>query len=313
MRSIHIVAMLLVSLLLFSGCGATLNNVLGIPNSPQEFIASQDDKELATAYADWYNSRTYDLRKNKWGFTIGSVLVAFDDYDQHEAINNKKNAQYNVTAKKLDDDEIAKRYKAAVLKRGNKYTVYKNDITEMAYEAVVGGAMAKRDFDKQLIFNWTPAIFEYDGEGRLKSVLLRMISITDHPLAKGEPLAPVKIEMSSDIFYGSAAYRVENKLNNRTLQEYTLYSSKANSSDKASVSTNSKVEELKALYELQTSGALSKEEYEREKAKLLNQSPEPKQTQKSSSMQDMVIQNYNEKHGTNYTSMQEIFNTKVGK
>ena len=77
--------------------------------------------------------------------------------------------------------------------------------------------------------------------------------------------------------------------------------------------SDSKTDKIKELHELYKSGALTEEEYAKEKSKILNtETQKPSAPPASSSnamaagMEAMIVQKFNQQNGTNFSSMKEI-------
>jgi len=308
MKKVVISIVALFSLMLLSGCMS-----MG-PKTPAEFVNGQADKEMSTAFSKYMGSEDdYYFGNKRSGFTLKKTHVGFtgSNVDRSNAISYIKRL-------KLEKDELANLYKEVLEKRGSSYTVYKGEMNNKIYEEIVGGKLASSNGSlERYFYHLTPAIIEYDSDGRMKSALLRNVTMTIHPVDRTGPYAPVKIEVETLFIDSNKVYTVESSIDNNEFSRYEIYSSKktpaSSNSSVASTGSTSKAAKIKELHALYKDGAITEDEYKAEKKKILsaNQSqPAYKSVQKSSSITSMfeqkIINSYNKQHSTNFTSMQQI-------
>ena len=122
--------------------------------------------------------------------------------------------------------------------------------------------------------------------------------------------------------FGNQAKRVESTINNYDFAN-NLLSIISESKPAIEKKTNTKIKDLKDFYKLYKDGIISKEEYEKEKAKIISGEKksvtnstnkvvmEPKThsempTDFSNAMKNIMIQKYNEKYNTNFQSFEEM-------
>jgi len=298
----------LFSSMLLSGCMS-----MG-PKTPAEFVKGQADKEMSTAFSKYMGGDDYYFSNKRGGFRLNKTHVGFtgSKVDRSTAISYIKRL-------KLEKDELAILYKEVLEKRGSSYTVYKGGMNNRIYEIIEGGKLASSNGSlERYYYHLTPAIIEYDAEGRMKSALLRNATMTIHPVDRTGPYAPVKIEIETLFIDSNKVYSVESSIDNNEFSKYEIYSSKKNTptsknNSVASSSSPSKAAQIKELHALYKDGAITEAEYKAEKEKILSSSASKsahKSVQKSSSITSMfeqkIINSYNKQHSTNFTSMQQI-------
>jgi len=309
MKKVVLSLTLLFSLMLLSGCMS-----MG-PKTPAEFVKGQADKEMSAAFSKYMGGEDdYYFSNKRSGFTLKKTHIGFtgSKVDRSTAISYIKRL-------KLEKDELAKLYKEVLEKRGSSYTVYKGVMNNKIYEEIVGGKLSGSNGSlERYYYHLTPAIIEYDSEGRMKSALLRNATMTIHPVDRTGPYAPVKIEIETLFIDSNKVYTVESSIDNNEFSKYEIYSSKkdtptSSNNSVASSGSPSKAAQIKELHALYKDGAITEAEYKAEKEKILSSSrsqSQHKSVQKSASITTMfeqkIINNYNKQHGTNFTSMQQI-------
>ena len=321
MKKVLISISLTVGILFLGGCtqsiknaASSVNSFMGIPNTPQEFIAQQSNKEMASALSEYFDKDGYHMGSygNK-GFYIKENLASFD---KNNVTLNR--ARGYVAGLNIDNSKMADKYKDVLGKRSNTYSVYKNIVNQKIFEALVGGELSGGDDLKYFYFNWTPAIVEYDSNGRMVSAFIHKVIVKPNPFAPASGTMPVALDIETIILNKSAINLIENSINNTFLAQNVLYSSKkAKDETEQVIDTSSKSNKIKELYQLYKDGALSKSEYAQEKDKILNatkivktkklsQTPQIGDASFNSYIQSQIVKKYNDEHGTSYKTIKEV-------
>lgn len=308
----------IISTLLLTSCISTG------PKTPADFISLQSDKKISTAFSKYMGrDDDYYFRSKKNGFSLEKTHIGFTGSN----INRSTAIQY-IKNLKLDNDELARLYKEVLTSRNSYYTVYQGEMNKKIYEQISGGRLSSGNGSlERYYFDLTPAIIEYDENNRMKSVLLRSVTITIHPVDKVGPYAPVKIEVKTQFIDSNRIYAVESSINNNERSRYTLYSSKKENSQNQVIGSTttaqtgpSRAVQIKELHALYKDGAITELEYKAEKHKILsadkatsaqltNNTANNSENMSStfmSTFQKKILDSYNHQHRTNFTSMQQI-------
>ena len=288
--------------------------------SDNEILSKSEDKELTSAFLNKKINKVTKIKVNSSEiFLSKKYLYEVDD------LIRLSNARifYRDHANDFFNDEITKKYLTTVKNRGNGYIVYNGNGNEKIFQSLVGRTLNKRGEDYEIfLFNSDLAIIEYDKHGNKISSLIRKGTIEPSLLSikLGDQDPNVSIHQSIYILFESKMKRIDLNLGSKALDafEYKRYNmpetkniSEEVSNEKSTVSNAQKIKELFDLYK---NGALSKEEYEEEKKKIIHQ---PKIIKKETSIKEevktsinplelMIIQKFNQQNGTNFTTMQEM-------
>lgn len=291
----------------------------------EETLQSTSDKEMTKSFYDLQKSNSkfhFSFSKNK--ISSESTIIPFDSAAMfHEARS---------LCAKIDssNDEIAKIYKQTILNRGNYYDVYTGTINSSILATIQGKLPSVNSYNDEFYkYDFDNAIVEYSQDGTMLSSLVRFDKITLNSLIKSNDInyANIRISQVSTIFMREPVSLVSRTMAKRLLDDNLVMSTKkVNATPQNSISsttvqqpTISKTVQIKELFELYKAGGLTKEEFEKEKTKLLegekNQSPmqssQPSsQTTQKKALQNpfeaMMLQKINQQNGTNFTTMQEV-------
>ncbi len=202
----------------FSGCEAVkgFNNLMGIPNSPQEYIAKNSDKELATAFSKYWESSS--ITKNY--IEIKENHFSFDDYIKQYELESK-------VAQRFDQSKYIQLYKETIKKRGNIFKVYKNALNKEIFRIAHNVKTLKTSDEYSYYrYDWTPCIIEYNKNGQIVSALTQANEIWVAYNHFGNSSAPSKSISTIKIFTGFTASSLQNKISNRLFENNFLYQSK---------------------------------------------------------------------------------------
>lgn len=291
----------------------------------EEILQNSSDKEMTKSFFDLQKSNSklrFSFTKNK--ISSESTIVSFDSAAMfHEARS---------LCAKIDssNDEIAKTYKQTILNRGNYYDVYTGTVNSSILATIQGGLPSVNSYNDEFYkYDFDNAIVEYSQDGTMLSSLVRFDKIKLNGLIKSNDInyANIRISQVSTIFMREPVSLVSRTMAKRLLDDNLVMSTKkVNATPQNSIpstavqqSTITKTTQIKELFELYKAGGLTKEEFEKEKTKLLegekNQSPmhsnQPStQTTQTKVLQNpfeaMMLQKLNQQNGTNFTTMQEV-------
>lgn len=291
-----------------------VGNMFAKKDSPQELIAKSQDKELTQAFVEGKMLKVTSVQ----AFPSGLLLECKRLYETDSFIYLSKSRQfYRDKAPDFLKDDIAKAYIDTIQKRGNGYTIYNGEGNQALLKAYVGGSLKENTKTEIYMYDSDFAIIEYNKAGEKVSALIRQARIEPSQLGStmGDRDPAVSIHQNIFVLFAGELQKLALNLNNTTLQN-NLYksvgldapSASVAVSTAASVASDSKTNKIKELHELYKSGALSEEEYNKEKTKILNNDTKPAVSNPagSSSMETMLVQKFNQQNGTNFTSMKEI-------
>ena len=291
-----------------------VGNMFAKKETPQELIANSQDKELTKAFVEGKFAKVTSISAAPSGIMMESKRL----YETNSFIYLSKARQFyrNLAADFLQDD-IAKAYTDTIQKRGNGYRIYNGEGNQALLKAYVGETLKQNTKTEIYMFDSDFAIVEYNKAGEKVSALIRQARIEPSQLgaAMGHNDPAVSIHQNQILLFESELKKVALNLNNATL-ENNLYKSvgmdtPSTSASQGVVQSSSKADKIKELHELYKSGALSEEEYSKEKTKILNNdaqtpTPTPSNAVAGTPMEAMLVQKFNQQNATNFTSMQEI-------
>ncbi|MEA2018512.1 MAG: hypothetical protein U9N59_08690 [Campylobacterota bacterium] len=206
------------SVALFSGCqaGKEFNSMMGIPNTPQEYVAKGGDKHLAIEFSKYWESSSISRDTIK----ITEHHFSFDDYVKQYELEDR-------IAQKFDESRYIQTYKDAIAKRGNSYKVYKNPLNKELFR-VAYNIKKLKTWDKYSYntYDWTPCIIEYNSNGRIVSALTQYNEVRVAFNNFRDSGAPAKATANITIFTGYKAKSLQNKISNRMFEDNFLYESK---------------------------------------------------------------------------------------
>lgn len=302
-----------------------VGNMLSKKETPQELIAKSQDKELTKTFAEGKFTKVTSINALPYGLSLECKRL----YETDSFIYLSKSRQFyrNLAADFLQDD-VAKAYIDTIQKRGNGYSIYNGEGNQALLKAYVGGALKENTKTEIYMYDSDFAIVEYSKAGEKVSALIRQARIEPSQLgsAMGHNDPAVTIHQNIFVLFEGEMKKVALNLNNATLQN-NLYKSVgldtpvSAPSQASTPSSTSKADKIKELHELYKSGALSEEEYNKEKTKILNSDAKPTASTSTTPsnpyvgtpMEAMIVQKFNQQNGTNFTSMKEIQEYAIAK
>ncbi len=287
--------------------------------SSGDLLSKSEDKELTQAFLNKKINKVTALDHGKSLIIIEKKRLY--ETDSYIYLNKSRDFYRNLAFDFLND-EVAQNYIQAVKKRGNGYIVYNGNGNEKILKALVGGSLKKNTKFEIFMYDSDFALVEYDKEGNKVSALVRQARIEPSQLgiSMGDRNPAVSIHQRIFVLMKSKVRKIDLNLGTTALNEFEY---KRYNMPKKTQATNSivqqpiqaqesKTDKIKALYELHKAGALSKEEFEQEKKKVLGSNTSKPtatkvvQTNTINPMTTIIIQKFNQQYGTNFTTMKEI-------
>lgn len=292
-----------------------VGNMFAQKETPQEMIAKSQDKELTKTFAESKFAKVTSIKALPYGLLLECKRL----YETDSFIYLSQSRQfYRNKASEFLNDDIAKAYIDTIQKRGNGYRIYNGDGNQALIKSYVGGTLKVNTKTEIYMYDSDFAIVEYNKTGEKISALVRQARIEPSQLGStmGDKDPAVTIHQNIFVLFEGELQKIALNLNNTALQN-TIY--KSVGLDTPTLTTTqapaviavstSNADKIKELHELFKSGALSEEEYNKEKAKILNTTDIKALSSNpvaSTPMEAMIVQKFNEKNGTNLSSMKEI-------
>ncbi len=249
------------------GIGGFFGSLFKAP-TPEEIIAKSEDKEMTKSFLD---AKQADKKLSHVSFSSRAidsdrVLVPFSNA---KTFYNAKNLLNNINS---SNDELATTYKKAVESRGNYYTVYNGKVNNAILTAINGRlATVNESRDTFYYYDIENAIIEYSPDGTMVSALARVDKVNINTMFKVNDInyANIEIQQVSRVFFASSLGIVSRTVSKRHLDDNMISTSKKEAQPASVQTSTDKTEQLKSLFELFKAGALTKEEFEQQKQKLL--------------------------------------------
>jgi hypothetical protein len=249
------------------GIGGFFGSLFKAP-TPEEIIAKSEDKGMTKSFLD---AKQADKKLSHVSFSSRAidsdrVLVPFSNAN---TFYNAKNLLNNINS---SNDELATTYKKAVESRGNYYTVYNGKVNNAILTAINGRlATVNESRDTFYYYDIENAIIEYSPDGTMVSALARVDKVNINTMFKVNDInyANIEIQQVSRVFFASSLGIVSRTVSKRLLDDNMISTSKKEAQPATVQTSTDKTEQLKSLFELFKAGALTKEEFEQQKQKLL--------------------------------------------
>jgi len=249
------------------GIGGFFGSLFKAP-TPEEIIAKSEDKEMTKSFLD---AKQADKKLSHVSFSSRAidsdrVLVPFSNAN---TFYNAKNLLNNINS---SNDELATTYKKAVESRGNYYTVYNGKVNNAILTAINGRLATVNEYrDTFYYYDIENAIIEYSPDGTMVSALARVDKVNINTMFKVNDInyANIEIQQVSRVFFASSLGIVSRTVSKRLLDDNMISTSKKEAQPATVQTSTDKTEQLKSLFELFKAGALTKEEFEQQKQKLL--------------------------------------------
>jgi len=287
---------------LFTGCLE--------PKTPAYILQHSSDKLLTKNIMNSLKDKKYSIKYLNDFIEIDQYISEEKGHTDPNEFDAIREYLYNYDS---SNDEISKVFLQTARERNNTVRTYKNKLNSK---------IAKRYFSsydrqyKKLYSDLDIAFIEYDKNNRIKTVLVRGHAFED--------TLGTSHDRYSMLIFGREAKRIESTISNYDFANNllsTISENKTKTVTKEKVST--KVKDLKDFYKLYKDGIISKEEYKKEKEKILSEekkssksttdeiSTQPKlhtkmPTNFSNVLKNTMLQKYNEKYNTNFKSFEEM-------
>jgi hypothetical protein len=282
---------LLLTVIFFAGCSGdlqsltkTLNKSLGIPNSKEDIIKIKtDDPYLTKIMADYYGKKNIkNINAYKNGITIQKTIINFDDNIPQYSLKEKIFDWY-------DNSQIINKYKQAIIKRGDIFKVYNNNLALLVNRVLTfnnpNTEFQTFDGHEYHYFNLSPLIIEYNKNNEIISVCLvdYIVNVAFNQFQ--DQNAPVNVQANIQ-FYFKKAGKIRNFIGNNKFNDALIYSSgKANLSinnvvkqdtintdSNTNISNNNQIVQtkLKFIKKLHDQGILSDKQYKESVQKIID-------------------------------------------
>jgi hypothetical protein len=275
------------------------------PKTQAELISASSDKLLTKNISE-------SLKDEKYRISYDNNLIRVTQYISGEKghMDGHMNEALSDYYKIYDSsrDKITQVFLDTAKQRGNTVKLYKKQLNNYIAQNFFS------NYDKQYKQCYGEAdvaFIEFDKSNRIFSLLAR-----GHTFEKG--LALMHHRYSLYIF-GTKAASLESVIPNSMFSDYytTTLVGGEEPEKQGSVdnSSSTKAEKLKEFYELYKSGAISKEEYEKEKNTILKEKKSAEIKPQTVSVQSpaapfnlnsIFLNQYNSKYGTHFTTMEEM-------
>jgi hypothetical protein len=294
------------------GIGGFFGSLFKDP-TPEEILAKAPDKDMTQAFL------TGMKQDNKLQFSQSKKAMVFDNvvvpFDSAHTFGEARSLCMNIDT---IDDPIANTFKSVATNRGNYYTVYSGALNAAIMNAMFGQLPPSNGDSEYYKYDFDNAIVEFAPDGTIVSALTRMDKITlnmmIHPNNNNINYYNIKISQISRIFSKNDLSIVSRLVSKRTFDDNLISTSKVEPKPVAIASTQPSATDtttkLKELFELYKAGALTKEEFDSEKSKILNNTSQastppstPPKESTHSSLNDMInqkiMESFNKQNGTN--------------
>lgn len=278
--------------------------------TPEEIIAKASDKEMTQAFLTaMQKDPKLKFSQSKKAMVFDNTIIPFD------AAHTFREARSLCMGIDTINDPIANTFKSVATNRGNYYSVYNGALNAAIMNAMFGQLPTSNGDSEYYKYDFDNAIVEFAPDGTIVSALTRMDKITLNMMIRPNSIDyyNIKISQISRVFSKNDLSIVSRLVSKRTFDDNLVSTSKVDHKSVATTSTQALVPDttskLKELFELYKAGALTKEEFDSEKSKLLNNTPQasvvntpPKESARST-LEDMInqkiMESFNKQNGTN--------------
>lgn len=235
--------------------------------TPEEILAKASDKEMTKAFleAKVVNPKI-NFSQSSNGIEFNNIIVPFD------AAHTFGEARALCAKIDTTNDPIAEIYKKVVTNRGNYYSVYSGTVNASIQNAIFGQLSSTNGNDEYYKYDFDNAIVEHAPDGSIISALTRMDQISLNMMIRPNNINYYNIEIRqlSRIFSKEQLSVVSRIVSKRIFDDNLVLTSKQESKAvSVAAPAEDKATKIKALFDLYKSGALTKEEFEKEKKQLL--------------------------------------------
>lgn len=208
--------------ILFTGCDAEFNSFLGIPNTKEEMISMNDDKELTQALSvimdqkkDQSLDRVYTMGSVEYGkITVRAFnFVRFKDGYDRDSIRG--NLSYL-----LENSLLSKIFIENATKRGNKVKAYTGKINSQIALMDSKFVAPMPSSNMTLMTSQSPIFIEFDKSNRIISVLTHYHEMF---YELNNPRGNVSIDSSFFIYTGAKARSLQARLTQKVLEDHLMY------------------------------------------------------------------------------------------
>ena len=225
MNKITLVGTIL-ALTLFTGCAGGgfkqfVDKQLGVPQSKQEMVSQNSDKEMAEAFSillDPVNQAKKDRTVDDRGVKEGSIeLSAYNFIRYSDNINSDKYKELYLTL--IEESQPAKIFVNVATKRGNKVKAYKGAINYIVFG---------NDIDTYRLgtngvsyhYETSPTYIEFDSNNRIVSIMAYM---AETQFQSNLPKSELTKDLTFFIVTGSKAKAKQGQLTNKYLEDNFLF------------------------------------------------------------------------------------------
>lgn len=248
------------------GIGSFFGSLFKAP-TPEEILAKAPDKEMTKAFLEAKTTNPkINFSQSSNGIEFDNVVVPFD------AAHTFGEARSLCAKIDTTNDPIAETYKKVVTGRGNYYSVYSGTVNSSIQNAILGQLASTNGNDEYYKYDFDNAIVEYTPNGLIVSALTRMDKISLNMMIHPNNINYYNIEIRqlSRIFSKAQVSVVSRIVSKRIFDDNLVLTSKQEPKPVAvAAPTEDKTTKIKALFDLYQSGALTKEEFDKEKKQLL--------------------------------------------
>lgn len=239
--------------------------------TPEETLAKASDKAMTKAFLDVQKSDP------KLSFSLNNNAIVFDrvivPFDSAATFGQARSLCANIDT---SNDKIAEEFKKVAIARGNYYTIYNGTVNASLQNAIYGQLSPSNGNDEYYKYDFDNAIIEYAPDGTIVSALTRMDKISLNMMIRPKDINYYNIEIRqiSRIFAKTQLSVVSRTVSKRLFDDNLVLTSKQDIKPLPATISQPVVQQdstakLKELFELYKAGALTKEEFDKAKQKLL--------------------------------------------
>lgn len=225
MKKITLISTVLAATL-FTGCAGgsfkqLVDKQLGIPQSKQEMVAQNSDKQMAEAFSillDPANQAKKDRTIEVRGVKDGSIKLSAYNFIRY--IDNINSDKYNeIYLSLIEESQPAKIFVDVATKRGNKVKAYKGAINYIVFgDDIDTYRLGTNGVSYQ--YATSPTYIEFDSNNRIISIMAYM---AETQFQSNLPKSELTKDLTFFIVTGSKAKSKQGQLTNKYLEDYFLF------------------------------------------------------------------------------------------
>ncbi|MDN5095481.1 hypothetical protein [Aliarcobacter butzleri] len=211
---------------LFTGCAGgsfkqLVDKQLGVPQSKQEMVAQNSDKEMATAFSvllDPSNQAKKDRTIDVRGVKDGSIeLSAYNFIRYTDKINSDKYNELYLTL--IENSQPAKIFVDVATKRGNKVKAYKGSINYIVFGDDINTYRLETN-GVSYQYTTSPTYIEFDSNNKIVSIMAYM---AETQFQSNLPKSELTKDLTFFIVTGAKAKSKQEQLTNKYLEDCFLF------------------------------------------------------------------------------------------